>query len=139
MNKIGHNALCPCGSGLKYKRCCEAKDLDAELTESLSTLDAHEQAEMLIYDRVYRSILLGVWTSFHSDAVETPSVEAMENFYFEIYGYEFDMTLIDEIVFPLSPEACARLIALHRLEDEKIVDITPEEAPHASPDALPGA
>jgi hypothetical protein len=26
MGKIGRNALCPCGSGKKYKKCCEAKD-----------------------------------------------------------------------------------------------------------------
>ena len=26
MNKIGRNDLCPCGSGLKYKKCCLAKD-----------------------------------------------------------------------------------------------------------------
>lgn len=25
MSKIGRNQPCPCGSGLKYKRCCEAK------------------------------------------------------------------------------------------------------------------
>lgn len=23
--KIGRNALCPCGSGKKYKRCCQGK------------------------------------------------------------------------------------------------------------------
>ena len=23
--KVGRNDLCPCGSGLKFKRCCEAK------------------------------------------------------------------------------------------------------------------
>ena len=30
-SKIGRNAPCPCGSGLKYKRCCGAGDrsLDA--------------------------------------------------------------------------------------------------------------
>jgi len=26
MTKIGRNAPCPCGSGKKYKRCCEAKE-----------------------------------------------------------------------------------------------------------------
>jgi hypothetical protein len=26
MNKIGRNDLCPCGSGLKYKKCCLTKD-----------------------------------------------------------------------------------------------------------------
>jgi hypothetical protein len=26
MAKIGRNDLCPCGSGRKYKKCCEAKE-----------------------------------------------------------------------------------------------------------------
>jgi len=26
MAKTGRNELCPCGSGLKYKKCCEAKE-----------------------------------------------------------------------------------------------------------------
>ena len=27
--KVGRNELCPCGSGEKYKRCCDAEDLGA--------------------------------------------------------------------------------------------------------------
>ena len=34
-NKIGRNQPCPCGSGLKYKKCCAARD---------ATLDAAAQA-----------------------------------------------------------------------------------------------
>lgn len=30
MAKIGRNDACPCGSGKKYKRCCLAKDEEAE-------------------------------------------------------------------------------------------------------------
>ena len=26
MAKVGRNDACPCGSGRKYKKCCEAKD-----------------------------------------------------------------------------------------------------------------
>jgi hypothetical protein len=26
MPKVGRNEACPCGSGKKYKRCCEAKE-----------------------------------------------------------------------------------------------------------------
>lgn len=29
MSKVGRNEPCPCGSGQKYKKCCESKDLDA--------------------------------------------------------------------------------------------------------------
>lgn len=28
---IGRNDPCPCGSGLKYKKCCLTRELDAEL------------------------------------------------------------------------------------------------------------
>ena len=31
MTKIGRNNPCPCGSGIKYKRCCEKKE--AELSQ----------------------------------------------------------------------------------------------------------
>ncbi len=34
--KIGRNAPCPCGSGRKYKHCCEAKDRAAEREEAAS-------------------------------------------------------------------------------------------------------
>jgi hypothetical protein len=29
MSKTGRNDLCPCGSGRKYKKCCEAKQRDS--------------------------------------------------------------------------------------------------------------
>ena len=29
MSKIARNALCPCGSGQKYKKCCQSKDAAA--------------------------------------------------------------------------------------------------------------
>jgi hypothetical protein len=29
MSKVGRNEPCPCGSGKKYKKCCESKDLEA--------------------------------------------------------------------------------------------------------------
>lgn len=29
MSKVGRNELCPCGSGKKYKKCCESKDVGA--------------------------------------------------------------------------------------------------------------
>jgi len=31
--KTGRNDVCPCGSGLKYKKCCAAKDQAAESAE----------------------------------------------------------------------------------------------------------
>ena len=129
MTKVGRNAPCPCGSGLKYKRCCEKKDVAAETQRIFETFGAHEQAEMLVYDSVYQGILRSVWTAFHGHTTSIPNVETMENFYEDLYGYELDGSLIDEIVFPLSPEARARLIAIHGLKDEKIVDVPTEDVP----------
>lgn len=37
--KIGRNDPCPCGSGQKYKKCCEAKD-DAKRAEELAAENA---------------------------------------------------------------------------------------------------
>ncbi len=50
--KTGRNDPCPCGSGQKYKKCCEAKD-DAQRAEALAaenaaltdTLDSDEAAK----------------------------------------------------------------------------------------------
>ncbi len=33
MAKIGRNTLCPCGSGKKYKRCCEQKEAEMRRRE----------------------------------------------------------------------------------------------------------
>lgn len=33
MAKIGRNSPCPCGSGKKYKRCCEKKETEFRRTE----------------------------------------------------------------------------------------------------------
>jgi SEC-C motif-containing protein len=33
MNKIGRNDSCPCGSGKKYKRCCESKEAEMRQRE----------------------------------------------------------------------------------------------------------
>ena len=35
MNKIGRNDPCPCGSGLKYKKCCMLRQEELERVENL--------------------------------------------------------------------------------------------------------
>ena len=32
LSKAGRNDLCPCGSGKKYKKCCEAKEQKSRTT-----------------------------------------------------------------------------------------------------------
>ena len=41
MSRISRNAACPCGSGLKYKRCCldRERDLERAVTRKVETLD----------------------------------------------------------------------------------------------------
>ncbi len=34
MTKIGRNSLCPCGSGKKYKRCCERRETEMRKSDA---------------------------------------------------------------------------------------------------------
>jgi len=54
MSKTGRNDLCPCGSGLKYKKCCESR----ERTQSNGRL-----MMVLVGAAVLAAILVGI-TSF---------------------------------------------------------------------------
>jgi uncharacterized protein YchJ len=36
MSAIGRNAACPCGSGLKYKRCCAVKSTKTSLASRIA-------------------------------------------------------------------------------------------------------
>lgn len=38
--KIGRNEPCPCGSGIKYKKCCLNKTDDERLAEVINVLYA---------------------------------------------------------------------------------------------------
>ncbi len=57
MNKIGRNDSCPCGSGLKYKKCCLGRNettdgegsVSAELLESLKGHSFGSLKEMNTY------------------------------------------------------------------------------------------
>ena len=135
MNKIGRNAPCPCGSGLKYKRCCEGKDIDTALNEELGTLDPEEEAGIHLLDHVYRSILIGVWSAFHRPTESLPDVDGLEEFYREIYGYDLDPILIDEIIFPLPPLALAKLQSILARTNDKIIDLAPTDGQAELPPA----
>lgn len=51
MQKCGRNDLCPCGSGKKFKKCCEAKSstkkIDAQIITSASTSATTEGASKI--------------------------------------------------------------------------------------------
>jgi hypothetical protein len=40
MHKVGRNDLCPCGSGKKYKKCCEMKQKHKKLTADVVSTSA---------------------------------------------------------------------------------------------------
>lgn len=44
MKKPGRNDPCPCGSGKKYKKCCEAKEASGRFTAT--KLDAQSESQM---------------------------------------------------------------------------------------------
>jgi uncharacterized protein YchJ len=50
MSEIGRNAACPCGSGLKYKRCCAVRSTETSL---LSRVALSAVAIMLIGGAVF--------------------------------------------------------------------------------------
>jgi hypothetical protein len=134
MKKPGRNAPCPCGSGLKYKRCCEGKDIAAALDEALNSLEPEQEAEIRLHEHVYECILMGVWLAFHGKTGNMPSLEELENFYREIYGYELDPSLIDDIIFPLPPRAVAQLLSPTARTTNEIIDLAPE--PNVNPPAV---
>ena len=46
--KIGRNDLCPCGSGLKYKKCCLGKEKPAPLSEEIKEKIYEEVSNQMI-------------------------------------------------------------------------------------------
>lgn len=47
---IGRNALCPCGSGFKYKKCCISAPPEVTATQLLSLREADVVALMPVRD-----------------------------------------------------------------------------------------
>ena len=57
--KVGRNEACPCGSGRKFKQCCEAKAERMSLTMWLAAAG--------VAGVIVAGIVLGM-SSFHTDA-----------------------------------------------------------------------
>jgi len=47
MAKIGRNNPCPCGSGIKYKKCCLQKDRDASALQAATRVSVSEEIALL--------------------------------------------------------------------------------------------
>ncbi|MEW6219978.1 MAG: SEC-C metal-binding domain-containing protein [Thermodesulfobacteriota bacterium] len=58
MSKIGRNTPCPCGSGKKYKKCCEKKEGTASPGESVPGRLRHEPGSYGGPDRGYMPSIL---------------------------------------------------------------------------------
>lgn len=69
MPKAGRNDPCPCGSGMKYKKCCEAKVADSKMSTMIVVLvGALLAAALLAYAFVDRDAGPGagrVWSEEH--------------------------------------------------------------------------
>ncbi|MGA2151619.1 MAG: SEC-C metal-binding domain-containing protein, partial [Geobacteraceae bacterium] len=59
MAKIGRNAMCPCGSGEKYKRCCEKKEVELKASALPSGRFRYESGSYGDSGRGYMSSILG--------------------------------------------------------------------------------
>lgn len=77
MSKIGRNDPCPCGSGIKYKKCCIGKivestsdPLDAKMQKGYSLLEKDKLEEAC-------NIWLTVWEGLKERI--TPEIRSIEN------------------------------------------------------------
>lgn len=118
---VGRNAPCPCGSGLKYKRCCESKDLATQAEGNALIQDIEDT----LCTRVYESMLIGFWGFFNPRAAEVPTLEELEEFYCEVYGHYPDMTLVEDLVLPLPANILERVVPVL----EKLAESPPPTVP----------
>ncbi len=92
MAKIGRNDACPCGSGKKYKRCCLAKDEEAEraaraAVAELGSLDA-AAAEMADELTIASNVVVDLVDAGELDAAERAARELLERFPHVHDGYD---------------------------------------------------
>jgi len=58
MTKIGRNSQCPCGSGKKYKHCCEKTEIDFQKSKLPSGRFRYESGSYGSNDRGYMPSIL---------------------------------------------------------------------------------
>jgi|APLak6261678615_1056124.scaffolds.fasta_scaffold00491_7 tetratricopeptide (TPR) repeat protein len=93
MSKVGRNEPCPCGSGQKYKKCCESKAID----EAAARARAHAAAAAarLAEDRAPLSALKSALSEWVDDGLDELSYSVV--------------TLIKEKRFEEALAVCERL------------------------------
>ena len=70
MPKAGRNDLCPCGSGQKFKRCCESKQRSG---------GARGRLMLLIVGGSILAALIGAIASFTSHPADTVRIWSQEH------------------------------------------------------------
>ena len=119
MSKNKRNALCPCGSGLKYKNCCEEKEVlgraekyfDERAQEKAQELEVHLKGELP--DAVYAGVLFAVWMSLGAHTSERsfePTLPQLEAFFRDIYGHDLDRDALNKIVPPVPKDKLKNLV-----------------------------
>jgi hypothetical protein len=110
MSKSKRNSPCTCGSGLKYKNCCEAKEIQSKWDKVLEKR-AQEEAQKLetnlqgeFPDSLYASVLFAVWNVLGPSDTrpDEPSIPEMERFFRDLYGHDLDRDALNKIVPPPS-------------------------------------
>lgn len=84
MSKVGRNEPCPCGSGLKYKKCCESKDVGAAVERARA--HAAAAAERLADTKLPRTPASYVWEDDGLDELSNSVIDL-------IRGKRFDDAL----------------------------------------------
>jgi uncharacterized membrane protein len=72
MQKVSRNDPCPCGSGKKYKKCCELKQTSKKLTANMVSTSAPQSSETQETSKVSSLFFKGV-------AAKKPSPEEPPN------------------------------------------------------------
>lgn len=81
MSKVGRNEPCPCGSGQKYKKCCESKALEAAAERARA--HAVAAAARLAEERSSSSPRLAEWEDDGLDELSYSVVELIKQQRFE--------------------------------------------------------
>ena len=104
-NKIGRNQLCPCGSGLKYKRCCGLIINKGVASTTMPEIDIRNILERHRADERIRETQQGLGRPIISAKVQDNQIVAVRNrVYFSNKWKTFPDFLCDYIKQILGPE-----------------------------------
>ncbi len=91
MDKVGRNSLCPCGSGLKYKRCCGKAKVSK--TEGLAAGVRMKGGVCLIPDKEAYAAVVHTWDNVDCEGKPKEWISS-ESFLTEDEAMEYYKTYI---------------------------------------------